>query len=192
VFIQPVGEPDLVPLFEHLKQQLTENGTTQTGYFAPQPKSGSCLHPDKELSFRKGLVVPVGSPGWRRAWVARASGNGIIGHVDLRAHPQPYSEHRCLLGMGVKLSHRGHGLGAALLAYTYSWAMENTALEWIDLQVLSTNRAAIRLYVRAGFVKVGEVEEMFKLDGILVGDISMTKRIARDQTSLPMSGPKQG
>jgi RimJ/RimL family protein N-acetyltransferase len=60
--------------------------------------------------------------------------------------------------------------------------MENTVLEWIDLQVLSTNQPAIRLYHRAGFVKVGEVAEMFKLDSMTVGEISMARRICREKT----------
>ena len=44
------------------------------------------------------------------------------------------------------------------------WADSVARLEWIDLQVLSDNEAAKKLYHRCGFVTVGEVPDMFKLD----------------------------
>ena len=59
--------------------------------------------------------------------------------------------------------------------------MAKTGLEWLDLHVLSTNEPAIKLYVRAGFTKVGEMAEMFKFDGRLFSDTMMTKRLRKDQ-----------
>ncbi|HEX9172832.1 MAG TPA: hypothetical protein VF861_09225 [Telluria sp.] len=56
--------------------------------------------------------------------------------------------------------------------------MENTALAWVDLQVLSRNEPAIRLYHAAGFVKTGEIPEMFKIDGQLLSYTSMSRRLA--------------
>ena len=156
---------------------------------ARQKQGTSCLYRkashvstyEKEQLFRAGLNLPVGSPGWRRAWVARASDRQIVGHVDLRSHPVRFAEHRCLLGMGVDRNHRRLGLGAALLSHASEWALANTGLEWLDLEVLSTNEPAIRLYLRAGFVKVGEVAEMFKMDGRLFAKTTMTKRLREDQ-----------
>jgi ribosomal protein S18 acetylase RimI-like enzyme len=93
-----------------------------------------------------------------------------------------FAEHRCLLGMGVHRKHRRLGLGAALLAHAIEWALANTGLEWLDLQVLSTNEPAMRLYHRAGFTKVGEVAEMFKFDGRSFSETRMTKRLREDHT----------
>jgi len=83
--------------------------------------------------------------------------------------------------MGVDRNHRRLGLGAALLSHATEWALANTGLEWLDLHVLSTNEPAIRLYLRAGFTKVGEVTDMFKFDGRLFSDTTMTKRLREDQ-----------
>jgi ribosomal protein S18 acetylase RimI-like enzyme len=83
--------------------------------------------------------------------------------------------------MGVHRNHRRLGLGAALLYHATEWALAKTELEWLDLQVLSTNEAAMRLYLRAGFTKVGEIAEMFKFDGRLFSDTKMTKRLRKDQ-----------
>jgi hypothetical protein len=48
-------------------------------------------------------------------------------------------------------------------------------------QYLNANEPAIRLYLRSGFTQVGEVAEMFKLDGRLFSDTTMAKRIREDQ-----------
>ena len=181
IIIEALGDSGCDEFFQYLNNHRSDNGKGETGYFLPLSQSES-RHPyDKEEPFRAGLNVPVGSPGWRRLWVARASNRQIVGHVDLRSHPVRFAEHRCLLGMGVDRNHRRLGLGAALLAHAGEWALANTALEWIDLHVLSTNDPAIRLYLRAGFVQVGETPEMFKFDGRAFSDTAMTKRLRQDQ-----------
>jgi GNAT superfamily N-acetyltransferase len=77
--------------------------------------------------------------------------------------------------------HRRLGLGAALLSHASEWALAETGIEWIDLQVLSANEPAMRLYLRSGFGKVGEVAEMFKIDGSLFSFTTMTKRLREDR-----------
>ncbi len=176
--IESIGELDWDEFFRYINDQRRENGQAANGYFIPVSRSESARPYPKEASFRAGIHVPVGSAGWRRAWVARTASQ-IAGHVDLRSHPEPFAEHRCLLGMGVHRDHRRRGLGAALLAYAEEWAAANPHLEWIDLEVLTTNESAIRLYRRAGFAEVGEVAEMFKMDGQSVSLTRMAKRIAR-------------
>jgi ribosomal protein S18 acetylase RimI-like enzyme len=79
--------------------------------------------------------------------------------------------------MGVDRNYRRLGLGGRLLAHAQEWAVASTDLEWIDLQVLSTNEPAIRLYLRAGFAKIGEIPEMFKIEGRSYSHTLMAKRI---------------
>lgn len=112
-------------------------------------------------------------------WVARSSEGHIVGHVDLRCRPERFAEHRCVLGMGVHRDRRRLGLGAALLTYSEQWASDVAGLEWIDLDVLSANESAIRLYLRAGFIKIGEVPDMFMIDGRAHAYTTMTKELAR-------------
>jgi RimJ/RimL family protein N-acetyltransferase len=181
IIIESVDEPASDEFFRYLNDHRADNGTEEAGYFLPLSQSESRLPYAKEESFRAGLAVPVGSPGWRRAWVARVANGQIVGHIDLRSHPERFAEHRCLLGMGVGRSHRRLGLGAALLSHASEWALANTGIEWLDLQVLSTNGPAMRLYLRAGFAKVGEVAEMFKIDGRSFSFTTMTKRIRENQ-----------
>jgi RimJ/RimL family protein N-acetyltransferase len=178
--IEAVGESDWDEFFRYLNDHCSDNGTVETGYFIPLPHSQSRFPPDKERSFRDGLKLPIDSVGWRRAWVARTADGRIAGHIDLRSHPMPFTGHRCLLGMGVHRQHRRLGLAGALLSHANQWALAETALEWIDLHVLSANERAIRLYQRAGFEKVGEMPEMFKFDGRAFSDLMMTKHIRKE------------
>jgi len=177
IIIEPVEESGCDEFFRYLNDHRSDNGTAETGYFIPQSQNESRLPYDKEPAFRAGLTLPVGAPSWRRLWVARAPNRQIIGHIDLRSHPMRFSEHRCLLGMGVDRHHRGRGVGAALLSHATQWAVANTGLEWLDLEVLSNNEPALRLYRRAGFAAVGEVAEMFRVDGRSLARTTMAKRI---------------
>ncbi len=177
--IQPLGESDLGTFFRYLNGNLAENGTPEVGYFAPRPRGDSAFPPEKEQEYRAALGIPIGNKGWRRVWVARASDGTLAGHVDLWAHPMPFTEHRCLLGMGVHRNYRRRGLGGELLDHALSWAASIAFLEWIDLHVLASNQSAIRLYRRAGFTKVGEAADMFRVDGLSITDITMTRRIHR-------------
>lgn len=165
VSIEPLQTDQFDAFIAYLNDHLSDNGGAETGYFQPLSRGGSCFPADRETAFRNGLDTAVGSAGWRRAWVARSADRRIAGHIDLRAHPERFAEHRCLLGMGVDRNHRRSGLGAALIAHARQWAADVAQLEWIDLQVISDNRAAVALYQRAGFVKMGETPDMFRIDG---------------------------
>ena len=181
IVIEPIGESGCDEFFRYLNDHRSDNGAAETGYFMPLSQSESGFPPEKEQLFRDGLKLPIGSPGWRRVWVGRDARRQIVGHVDLRSHPVRFAEHRCLLDMGVHRNHRRLGVGAALLSHATEWALANTGLEWLDLEVPSTNEPALRLYLRAGFAKVGEVAEMFKMDGRSFSWTTMTKRIRENQ-----------
>jgi len=131
---------------------------------------------ERQQGFRDGLATAVGEPGWRRGWIARDARGGVAGHVDLRAHPEPFTGHRCQLGMGVRRDHRRIGLASRLLAHATSWAAAQ-GLKWIDLQVLSANEPAVALYRREGFQIQGGKPDMFVIDGVSLGEIWMARKV---------------
>lgn len=161
----------------YLNDHLSDNGSAGTGYFQPMPRGRSMFPAECEAALRSGFDAAIGERGWRRTWVARATDGTIAGHVDLRAHPEAYAAHRCLLGMGVDRGHRRAGLGAALIAHARHWATTVARLEWIDLQVISENQAALALYRHTGFVVAGEMKEMFKIDGKTFSYTTMSTRL---------------
>jgi len=178
VRIEPLDESGFEEFFRYLGDHLTGNGRDGK-YFMPFPHEAAPGFPaDKQESFTGGLGVAVGRPGWRRAWVARDARGRPIGHVDLRAHPEPGTLHRCLLGMGVDRDHRRLGLARKLLAHATQWAVDQD-LRWMDLRVLSANEAAVALYRVEGFQMQGGTPDMFRVDGQSLGYMFMAKRLGQ-------------
>ena len=172
--IQPVAAADLPALFVYLDDHLQDNGRAGTPLFQPMARAESRWATDKRAAFAIGLGAEVGAPGWRRAWMALDADGGICGHVDLRARPERASNHRCLLGMGVHRDCRRQGLGERLLATALDWAHAQEGLDWVDLEVISSNLPARRLYERSGFVFAGEIPDLFRIDGEQLGYVYMT------------------
>jgi ribosomal protein S18 acetylase RimI-like enzyme len=127
--------------------------------------------------FEQGISTTFGESGWRRLWLAVDNDGQIVGHIDIRSHPESNTTHRALLGMGVDRNSRNQGLGLSLLDEMFTFATSQTELEWIDLWVLSSNSAAKALYVKAGFELGGELPDMFRIDGVSQGYTLMTRRI---------------
>jgi len=75
----------------------------------------------------------------------------IIGHIDLRAHNERLTEHRCLLGMGVDRDHRNIGLGKNLIEHADGWVKANAPFEWEEraLVEIAAHRSG-QLQVDAG------------------------------------------
>ena len=174
--IRAATEADLPALFAYLNDHLSDNGSGGTALFMPIARSQSRFPREKEASMRNGIGIPVGQPGWRRPWIAYTGDGRIAGHVDLRARIEKVSAHRALLGMGVHREHRRQGLGERLVEVVCAWA-KIQGIDWIDLDVLSVNRPAIALYQRCGFTLVGEMPDMFRIDGESLGHTIMTRRV---------------
>ena len=174
--IRAAVHTDLAALFAYLNDHLADNGKDGTPLFQPMARSESRLPPEKEAGFITGLGTPVGDPGWRRVWLAFDDTGAIAGHIDLRARPERPAAHRALLGMGVHRAHRRQGLGARLIDTAMAWAREQAGIDWIDLEVLSSNRVARDLYARSGFALVGEIPDMFRIDGEQHAYTFMTRR----------------
>lgn len=71
---------------------------------------------------------------------------------------------------------RPQGLGARLIDAAMAWARSEAGIDWVDLEVLSVNRPARGLYERAGFAIVGEIADMFRIDGEQLAYTFMTRR----------------
>lgn len=175
---EPLDARGFDAFFDYLDEHLADNGR-DGAYFQPLSVADSRLPPAKAQAFVDGLKADVPASGWRRAWVARDASGAIVGHVDLRGHPDRFTEHRCLLGMGVRRDQRRRGLGRRLLAHAAQWAAAETALQWIDLRVLANNEAAVALYMDAGFDMLGGTKDRYVIDGRSLGEMAMARRVAR-------------
>jgi ribosomal protein S18 acetylase RimI-like enzyme len=176
--IEPLPAAAFDEFLVYLNEQLRDNGDARSGYFQPLPQAASTFPAPRAAAFRAGLDVQPGEPGWRRAWVLRDAQQRIRAHVDLRAHAEDHARHRCLLGMGVHAGLRRRGIGLRLIGHARQWACSTGFLDWMDLQVLAVNAAAMGLYRAAGFETVGETRDMFRLDGRSFSYVGMTLSVA--------------
>jgi ribosomal protein S18 acetylase RimI-like enzyme len=97
-------------------------------------------------------------------WQSRLTGNAWFAAFDAETavglacgvHTESPDE-RELTGVWVAPSHRGTGLGDALMTAVRDWAVLQDAHR-LTLEVVRTNESAIDLYTRHGFEVVGQTE----------------------------------
>lgn len=92
-------------------------------------------------------------------------GSSVVGWCDISPHRRPGMTHSGELGMGVIAGYRRRGIGYRLLETTVAKALAN-GLTRIELEVFSSNRAAIALYERFGFEHEGIKRKARCVDGI--------------------------
>lgn len=110
----------------------------------------------------------VGQPvrAWRRRFRTTAPDDGVeivataegrvVGHLGATRERHPAARHVATLAVVVAEAHRGRGIGGALLAEAIRWARE-ADVEKLVLSVYPSNRRAIALYRRFGFVEEGRL-----------------------------------
>lgn len=76
---------------------------------------------------------------------------GIVGGLGLRTPGKRKLNHVVDLGMSVRDTWRGQGLGRVLMAAALDWATQNPMIEKVCLGVMPPNDAAMKLYVSMGF-----------------------------------------
>lgn len=96
----------------------------------------------------------------------------VVGWCDILVNMLPGFTHIGKLGMGIKHDLRGMGLGKKLMTMSLNKAREKK-LERVELEVYASNKTAIKLYERAGFVVEGVKEKSRKLDGIYEDTLCM-------------------
>ena len=90
----------------------------------------------------------------------------IVATATIGARSRPRIKHRGTLGMSVRRSFRGLGLGAAILEQATQWARANPVLTKLDLTVRTDNSRAVGLYRRRGFALEGTLRKQLFVDGV--------------------------
>jgi ribosomal protein S18 acetylase RimI-like enzyme len=89
----------------------------------------------------------------------------VVGWCDILRRNFEGFEHVGVLGMGVLASHRGEGIGKALLFSTIE-AAKSIGISRIELEVFASNERAIKLYKDHGFIMEGVTKESRMIDGV--------------------------
>jgi ribosomal protein S18 acetylase RimI-like enzyme len=87
----------------------------------------------------------------------------VVGWCEVRRDILPGRAHSGLLGMGLRGSYRGQGLGRRLIEQILH-AARDRGFERIELMVRSPNVRAIRLYAAVGFQEEGRKRDAVRLD----------------------------
>lgn len=106
--------------------------------------------------------------------VLAIDGGEVVGWCQIIPHPRPAESHCGTLEMGLIKSYRGRGAGARLLEECLGRAGK-FGLERVELEVFSSNDAAIQLYLKTGFVHEGEKIRAVKIDGAYMNNVLMAK-----------------
>lgn len=88
----------------------------------------------------------------------------LVGALTCEREPRLKVQHIAhLIGMMVSDTHRGRGVGRALLIAAIDRLKATPGLAQVTLSVTSTNRAAIGLYESQGFVRYGCLPDAIRL-----------------------------
>jgi RimJ/RimL family protein N-acetyltransferase len=104
------------------------------------------------------------------------SPEGIVGRLSVARDPHPASTHVADLGLMVARSHRGRGIGRALLEQAADWA-RHVGVSKLELHVFPHNEPAIALYESFGFEREGYRHGHYRREGELVDAILMAYQV---------------
>jgi ribosomal protein S18 acetylase RimI-like enzyme len=177
ISIKELNKDKLDDFFQYLKIHLSENGQNGITLFQPLSKHQSVLSDEWKAKFEEGMNKKNEETGWRKIWVAIHDENKIVGHIDIRPQNQLNAEHRVLLGMGVDSNFRNLKIGQNLLEFIIDHCTNNRKISWIDLQVLTNNIPATRLYKKMNFEELSITKDMFRIDNISYDYTSMALNV---------------
>jgi len=106
-------------------------------------------------------------------FVAEMEGR-VVGQVDARISSFAKARHVANLGIVIVKSHRGVGVGRALMDRALAW-MKERDVEKATLEVFSTNGPAMALYRKMGFEVEAARRRQFRIRGEYVDDVLMAK-----------------
>jgi RimJ/RimL family protein N-acetyltransferase len=102
-------------------------------------------------------------------------GAEIVGVLTCRGGNRQANRHVTTLGITVAKSHRGKGLGSALMQVAIDWAQQGGVVRRMELFVFAGNTGAIRLYQRLGFEVEGALRRAVYRDGEFQDDLVMSR-----------------
>jgi RimJ/RimL family protein N-acetyltransferase len=132
---------------------------------------------------------------FRRSWDERAAhlialeGDHVVGGLSIQRDDHPATRHVATLGMFVVRSHRGRGIGTALMDEALGWA-RSFGIERVELTVYPHNEAAIALYRKFGFGEEGRLVRHAKKSYGYEDEILMAVWLGPEQDDRPGTGAR--
>jgi RimJ/RimL family protein N-acetyltransferase len=131
----------------------------------------------------------IADPSGLTVSFAAESNGELVGTVALEYSPKPKTRHSALIvGMYVRESARGLGLGRALLQAALAHAAQRPGVDVVELTVTEGNGPAIRLYEAAGFCAWGTQPWAIETASGMKSKVHMSCRLQRDGCAEPATG----
>ncbi len=170
VVLRPMLEPDLLG-YKALRDAML---STYPDAFTSDAETES----QRDLtSYRARLSG--GSQGGTLFTLLAVDDGRVIGALTCEREPRRKVQHIAhLVGMMVADTHRGRGIGRALLASSLTRLQAVPGLAQVTLSVTSSNRVAIGLYASLGFERYGRLPDAIRLpDGRRLDKDLMLRRL---------------
>jgi len=105
-----------------------------------------------------------GSGGGTLFTLLAVDGTRVVGALTCEREPRRKVQHIAhLVGMMVADTHRGRGIGRALLAAAVARLQAVPGVAQLTLSVTASNRAAVGLYESMGFTRYGRLTDAIRL-----------------------------
>lgn len=97
----------------------------------------------------------------------------VVGLVTADGKQRRAVRHCANVGITVSQGWRGQGVGQALMRSLVDWARESNLITRLELEVLTRNETAIRLYERLGFQREGLRRHALLRNGVYLDELFM-------------------
>jgi len=104
-------------------------------------------------------------------------GDELVSVANLGGKSRERMKHYATLGISVRQTYWHQGIGKAMMAKLIEFAQKNPVLEIIELEVKSDNEHAIKLYQSFGFIQVGIMPKLMKINGKYHDTFVMIKEV---------------
>jgi RimJ/RimL family protein N-acetyltransferase len=121
----------------------------------------------------RGHLASIAAGGGGFVLVADGGGD-LVGLATATRGHHPARRGAAEIGIGVRASARGRGIGRALMLGVEHWA-SNAGIRRLHLSVVTTNAPAIALYRGLGFAEEGVLRASAEVDGVFVDELAMAK-----------------
>ena len=176
--IRPLVLDDIDAYLRLLQASNAESGVDGIGHSHAYSKSEPYDHAAAVERERTRWSTALDTPGWRRAWGLFDS-DTLVGQTHFVGGAISTEMHRVSMGMGILRTHHRRGGGTRLLQTVITWARDQTVIDWIDLGVFGDNQIAHDLYLSHGFHETGRTPDRFRVDGVVLDDISMSLSVSQ-------------
>jgi RimJ/RimL family protein N-acetyltransferase len=121
---------------------------------------------DLVISVKKGDTISV---------VAEIDGE-VVGNGNITRGSYGETRHHGHLGLTIREAYRGLGIGRQMVRVLLAEARRQS-LKTVDVEFLSTNKATIHVYEKAGFKRVGSIPGKVYRNGRFLDSLIMARRL---------------